>query len=107
MLEEEVEIWSLDPSRKLSTSRLAVGEHGLPVLLNTYPPTEVWMFPAAWELCYVLQNKEPILYPAWCAIEALQRQIATAQREAEDEERGQARNRETSNRISEELEEGR
>lgn len=90
---------------------LFVGHDGLPGLemaerrylaLHTdiYRPAT---FPAAWELRYVLHDKEPILYPAWCAIQRLQEQIAQAEREADDEERDTAREGAIEARIEEEV----
>jgi hypothetical protein len=83
MLEEMVDIYSIDPPRKLSTSRLAIGKHGLPVLLNAVPPTEVWNFPANWQLRTSAQGTFGVLISAWHRILDIQRAIAQAEREGE------------------------
>lgn len=84
MLEEPVEIWSVDPPKRLTTSKLVVGEHGLPVLFNNFPPTPVWLFPAAWKLVPVQSPLGP-LFHAWRDIEDVREEIRQAQREAEQE----------------------
>lgn len=86
MLKEMVRIKTATTNLK---GVLYVGLDGLPELLvndTRFEYYRPWNLPAAWLLEYVLDPAvEPILYPAWQAIERIQRQIADAQREAEAE----------------------
>lgn len=85
MLEEQVEIWSIDPPRKIGTSLLAVGQGGLPVLLNQIPPTVIWMLPNNWSLRSVRGRAHGPLLQAWTDIEAVLQHIRDAQKEADEE----------------------
>ena len=96
-LTEVVEVWSRETSQKLSTSRLAIGLHGQPVLANAFPPTEIHNFPAVWSLRAPRNTWPGVLLEAWNEVEQIRQRIAIAEREAEaraaeevDSQRGEA-----------------
>ena len=86
MLQETVEVWSRETKQKISTSMLAVGVHGQPVLMNAVPPTEIHNFPAAWSLSAPRNTRPGPLLTAWQEIEHIREEIAIAEREVEGED---------------------
>jgi len=85
MIEEPVEIWTSETSRPISTCRLALGQHGLPVLLNAYPTTEIWNFPAAWSLRPLPGQAPGPLLEAWQEIDVMLGRLRATEREAKEE----------------------
>lgn len=79
---------------------LAADERAICGAYAFYRPATV---PNAWRILLATSLETGLLLESWYAVQGIQARLATAQREADAEERDQARDREIDARISQEL----
>jgi len=78
---ERVEVWSLDPARKLGEGSLALGDHGFPVLWSHEErlcaiPYTPWSVPATWYLRALAGQAPRELLSAWSRIQEILSELA-------------------------------